>query len=580
MTEGALEQKPKLEWLPPSVLLGLGLLLFPSSGRDDKFITYWPAHTLASWGEIVNYNGDRIEQSSSLLHVLLIALATKISSAPPEVTGWFISVAGGMFGVWLTGRTAERCQRQSGFAAAMLLAVGAPYAYWAFSGMETTIVAASALGMCLAVSQLGEAKPGPKSLLFAGLPITAYLLVRPESPIVLFCVLAGLVGLGWLARFVPQAEGDESRFSDSPLDAWLPAAALSAVLAAIILVFRLAYFDSPMPQPVFAKSTPLTLSTIKGGVFYLFREGANWILIPLAFVGALKVLWQSLSGRSSSLRTSLALFLVAYTSFIILSGGGWMEATRFVGQMFPVIAILCIEAIRWVPRPEMHRSLAAALIVVGVLGSVRIAQVHSSSMPLWAILQSERVEDDRYPWIVRYNLSNRRDIEMVDAAESVVSRLVAANDEKVPILAYNTGMVMYYTTMKHFGELVSIDLHGLSDRYVTHSRYNDSIRRFPLGLRWGHLNFYEIYPDLHEDTGVPYPYVVFCAAWPMDARGVAWVPHLDFFLAYWQLRDFEAGTNFLPGRGVRASQILAVQGDRAGPLADFPAVAIPKAPVK
>src|SRR5689334_2064756 len=52
-----------------------GALLYTASGHDDSHITYWAARTLAASGEILNYNGERIEQSSTLLLVLLLAAA-------------------------------------------------------------------------------------------------------------------------------------------------------------------------------------------------------------------------------------------------------------------------------------------------------------------------------------------------------------------------------------------------------------------------------------------------------------------------------------------------------------------------
>jgi hypothetical protein len=566
-------------WLAPGVLLIVGGLLFPTAGRDDKFITYWPAWTLAEWGEIVNYNGDRIEQSSSLLHVFLIAGATWISNLPPPVTGWTISVLVGVFGVWLTQRVAERCVPGMGLAAALIVAVGAPYAYWSFSGMETPVVAASALGMLLAVTWLSETTPTPRALACAAGPILAYLLVRPESPMVLFCVIAGLAALTIVRRMLPHLQATDS--NESPLAApqvWIPVALLALALAAVVAGLRIAYFDSPLPQPVYAKSADLSLLTIKKGITYLTREGAHWLLIPLAFLGALRVLVEGLRGSASSLRIGIACFFGAYTSFIVLTGGGWMEATRFAGHLYPALAILCIEALTWLPRPGLRPMLAGAVVLVALAGSIRIAQVHSSSMPLWAILASDGPEDPRHPWIVRYNLSNRRDIEMTDAASDVLSRLIAERDEKVPLLAYNTGMVMYGLAMQHYGEFTSIDLHGLSDRYITRSSQNDSIRRFALGLKWNIVDFLRLQPELQAETGVEAPLLIFCAAWPMDARGVAWVEAEDFSLAYWQLRDFDAGTNFLAGRGVEASQILAVRNTHASALEGMPPVQVPEAP--
>ena len=57
--------------LPALAFLATGALLFPSSGRDDVYITYGPALALAETGSISNWNGEAVEQSSSLLDVVL-----------------------------------------------------------------------------------------------------------------------------------------------------------------------------------------------------------------------------------------------------------------------------------------------------------------------------------------------------------------------------------------------------------------------------------------------------------------------------------------------------------------------------
>ncbi|HNL92071.1 MAG TPA: hypothetical protein PKH01_04140, partial [Pseudomonadales bacterium] len=55
------------------LLLG-GFFLGFSGGVDDAHITYWAAESLVRNGEILNYNLDRVEQSSSLLQVLVLGL--------------------------------------------------------------------------------------------------------------------------------------------------------------------------------------------------------------------------------------------------------------------------------------------------------------------------------------------------------------------------------------------------------------------------------------------------------------------------------------------------------------------------
>ena len=72
--------------LPVAGLLGLSIALFPSAGRDDAYITYWAAHTLREFGEIANINGAHIEQSTSLLHVLVLGVLSFVTKlSVPEI---------------------------------------------------------------------------------------------------------------------------------------------------------------------------------------------------------------------------------------------------------------------------------------------------------------------------------------------------------------------------------------------------------------------------------------------------------------------------------------------------------------
>jgi hypothetical protein len=97
--------------LPVAVLLVTGGQLFPSAGRDDSHITYWAAHALSSFGEILNFNGDRFEQSSSLLHVLLLAAIYAVSGFDLVTVGRVFSVLCGVATLLAVSRLGERIQR-------------------------------------------------------------------------------------------------------------------------------------------------------------------------------------------------------------------------------------------------------------------------------------------------------------------------------------------------------------------------------------------------------------------------------------------------------------------------------------
>src|SRR5438552_19214968 len=86
-----------LLWLLPAPVVGF--LLFSSTGRDDSYITYWAADQLRRTGRITNYNGRALEQSSSLLHVLLLAGTSWTAHLPvTTVAPWIAIVAGASCG--------------------------------------------------------------------------------------------------------------------------------------------------------------------------------------------------------------------------------------------------------------------------------------------------------------------------------------------------------------------------------------------------------------------------------------------------------------------------------------------------
>ena len=80
------------DWLAVSlgtlVALMIAFGLYASAGRDDSHITYWAAHSIAAYGEYVNFGGHRVEMSSSLLQVLVLAVLHGISGiSVPAVAG-------------------------------------------------------------------------------------------------------------------------------------------------------------------------------------------------------------------------------------------------------------------------------------------------------------------------------------------------------------------------------------------------------------------------------------------------------------------------------------------------------------
>src|SRR5579863_3986897 len=122
-------------------MLAVGAVAYPSTGTDDSYITYWAAYALARFGSIVNVNGVRVEQSSSLLWTIVLALLGKVTRIDIESLGVPLSVLAGGATVWATGVLARRIEPTAGERARWLIALSFPSLLWSFSGMETALAA-------------------------------------------------------------------------------------------------------------------------------------------------------------------------------------------------------------------------------------------------------------------------------------------------------------------------------------------------------------------------------------------------------------------------------------------------------
>src|SRR4029077_16251883 len=68
------------------------LLFYVHGGQDDTYITYWAARTVAEHGQILNYNGARVEQSSSLALVVILGVLSKALPLSLPTLGYLTGV--------------------------------------------------------------------------------------------------------------------------------------------------------------------------------------------------------------------------------------------------------------------------------------------------------------------------------------------------------------------------------------------------------------------------------------------------------------------------------------------------------
>jgi len=136
------------------LLVVLGLVLFPSSGRDDSYISFWSAHSLATDGRITNYNGEHVEQSSSLGFVAALALLRRVTGAGVPLLGALLSMLMGMLAVFGASMLAQSITPRAGPAAAWLAATCPPLVYWTMSGMEMAAAAATNIWVAASIAMV------------------------------------------------------------------------------------------------------------------------------------------------------------------------------------------------------------------------------------------------------------------------------------------------------------------------------------------------------------------------------------------------------------------------------------------
>ncbi|MGZ4984375.1 MAG: hypothetical protein ACXV9Q_09765, partial [Chthoniobacterales bacterium] len=240
----ALLRRVALCSLAPLLLLAIGAFFFPSGGRDDAHIGYWVALCLSRFGRVMNYNGEAIEQSSTLLHALILAAVHRLSGIDMIILGRFSAIVFGVAAVVSVQRLAARVDRRLAIPTGLLTATSAYFVYWSFGGMEATLAALLAVWI---VSLFGDYVDAPnerlinRKLISIAAAIVSFLLVRPEQPLVLFCMLAGAAGLAFLKR-------------DPSLRKILVLGFIAGIITGAIFLWRWRTFGSLFPQPVNAKS--------------------------------------------------------------------------------------------------------------------------------------------------------------------------------------------------------------------------------------------------------------------------------------------------------------------------------------
>jgi hypothetical protein len=559
-----------LQALPPLILVGVGLLLFGSSGRDDAHITYWAAHALARFGEVLNYNGVHLEQSSSLLHVVLLAILERLSGGDPVTLGRFSSIGGGVIAVALTYRLALRLDAHAAFSAAVLTAAAPYFVYWSFGGLETTLMAAAVLLFILTSGHYLDAI-APRRRDFAAMAagMFVFALARPESPIVLVAIAAAVL----LAHGVSTMAGWARSLSAGNGGARPVHFALAATGVSIALFgCRYLSFDRLFPQPVAAKASAPSLVSLRAGARYLRSQlaGGDTAVAIVAGVCAACVAYVALRhmiDRRQNPRVLLSLlFIGAYSAFIVASGGDWMEGGRFLVPLIPVVIVtVSLAAGRLLGSTTLRSLFAVALLTLQLLACVTFAARQSTGMPLWSHAAiPDGYDSGRFSWFERRNRVNLRDIPTVAHLNQVVGAVAKSRPGRVHILTGQMGMIAYHVNREWFGRVEWLDRFSLTDTTLTSCRITALLPRSYYGILVSYDFYFAHERELQSACGITPPDIVF----DLGTNLMEAVLAHDFTLVYDQRGFVSSGARVLRGGTVPAVQFIAVR-NHLMPAVDF-----------
>ncbi len=472
-----------------AVSVGVAWLLYGAGGHDDSHITYWAAHALAEFGEIVNYNGDRVEQSSSLLHTIVLSILHKLTGWRFATLGWLLGVGCLMVTVlrapWVLPRShAERWPEVSALVGTAPLLL-----YWSTAGLESTLYAWLLIEVVIAGQAWLESQEllNPAELLpLVGMSLLAGM-TRPEAFVVLLC--------GWLGATVTLFPQHRRLAAKCAMGLVMTGALLFA-----LVYWRLHYFGAPFPQPVTAKmgAEANELKLVPGIRYFLgffARVDASVLLVGLvaALVAALRAMWE----KESTPFVLAPMFSVASLAFAIAVGGDWMIGSRFFVHAIPLM-VSCLVSVIPFARLETWRrgALIAGLVAANLVGLVLFSMTSSRGLPVWARWQQRpaieaAVGEVEYSFSEYANMPHARDMMLIDDLDRLVSEVIEV-EGRATLLSLQAGMVMKEITQRHYGEVEFFDRGGLVTRQYNEvaREFNISTRR--LGLDWTQREYFQV----------------------------------------------------------------------------------------
>jgi hypothetical protein len=297
---------------------------------DDALITARVASNLArGFGYRFNAHGPVVDAVTPLGFAYLLAPFAAAGPLHALAASKWLGASSVLFAIFFLGRRImQRTSAAYGGALLLCLAVTAPVAAWAASGMETGLVTA------LAIAALGGGA-------FADLAAALAAALRPELAPWCACVRLGLR----LQAGAPLARAISS-----------PALVLGAV--ALVGALRAIAFGRAAPLAVFAKPSDLA-----HGMSYALHAFVQTGL-PLLCVAPLSL------KRGAPVARVLTLSGLLHFAALIMAGGDWMTLYRLAVPVLPSFVLAAAELWRVAPAWSSWLRVACASAMSVYLASV------------------------------------------------------------------------------------------------------------------------------------------------------------------------------------------------------------------
>lgn len=547
-----------------------GLLFFSSSGQDDAHITYWSAYTLSNFGEIVNYNGDRIEQSSSFLHVLLLAIFSRITKIDITFIGILFSMFLGVLTIITTETTSNLLGSRFSKISPLILGTTTYFVYWSFGGLEATLMSFVSILLLLSYSTFLN-----KNSYFPGFMVcfstALFLLIRPETVIVLFVLLFAYILLCIISNIINKKR--ESIYLKELIKKIGILSIVSLIASTIIFLFRYLYFNSIFPQPVYAKSDGISLDSIFAGLGYLNKYlfgdiGSIHIAVItiLSLVASFRVLYGFLKNREKFIKnpllTFLALFYLTYAGFIIAVGGDWMGGGRFLIPIIPVGIILSIDLFKqFSGKKYLLIALISLLIFTQIIGLINFADKHSTGRPIWTYPDSNdkiMEEKNSFSFFEKANRIHLRDIFLINELNKLLPDILEEKDHVV-MMSGQAGMVPYHIIGRNYGRIRFIDRFGLTTNDFTTCGITSKRSKNYLGIQINYSFYFEHSQQIVDKCNIPVPDIIY----DVDSKNflrAKLASNNGYTIIYKQYGKIETHSD-LKGRGVNANAFIAVRNE-------------------